>query len=279
MLAPTLAAAGDPEQAPLIGRAAPERDVDDVAATLLDGATLPAESDVVVVQAGPAGAPAIVARTADAIVAAAARRWPQARVLRAPAAGETVRLGSPVLPGGVRVPASWLGSFTSITVSGVVADAGLRMAAVLAAQAGPLLAANPGAPSTALAYEAHRLGASDLCIACGNHPDGRAWWLAGSDLALETALAAAAGIDPRRLPAIAFLLRHETVTLAPVTVPAVVPSLAGQIAPAWRARLAGVRAAARAGANRLSEDARLAVANIYRTPEFLRRRLSSEPAD
>src|SRR5215831_6179283 len=97
MLAPTLAAAGDPEQAPLIGRAAPERDVDDVAATLLDGATLPAASDVVVVQA-------IVARTADAIVAAAARRWPQARVLRAPAAGETVRLGSPVLPGGVRVP-------------------------------------------------------------------------------------------------------------------------------------------------------------------------------
>src|SRR5215470_6438094 len=264
-------------QAPLIGQRARERDVEAVVATLLDGGAragwLPAAPGVVVVQAGPTGAPAIVAHTADAVVKAAGR-WPQARVVLAPATGETVRLASPVLTGGVRVPGSWLGSFTSITVSGVMADAELRMAAVLAVQAGPLVPANPGARPTVLAYEAHRLGASDLCIACGDHPDGGAWWLAGSDLALEAALAVAAGVDPMRLPALAFLLRHESATLASVTAPSVVPSLNGRIAPAWRARLGGVRAALRAGACRVSEDARLAAANLYRTPDFLRRRLS-----
>ena len=61
-----------------------------------------------------------------------------------------------------------------------------------------------------LLAEAHRLGASDLAIACGTHPADGDWWVASpSDVLVEGAVARAAGLDPRELPGIRAIARHE----------------------------------------------------------------------
>ena len=110
----------------------------------------------------------------------------------------------------LHVPRLWFESFCLVTVAAVHPDRRWRIGGVLQAQAEILAYLNPGAPAGVLLAEAHRLGASDLAIACGTHALQGDWWVASpSDVLVDGAVARAAGIDPRNVPSIRTIARHE----------------------------------------------------------------------
>jgi hypothetical protein len=174
----------------------------------------------------------------------------------------------------VRVPRFWFESFFLVTVAAVHPDRRWRIAGVLQAQAEILAYLNPGMASSVLLAEAHRLGASDLAIACGSHPTDGDWWVASpNDLLVDGSVARAAGIDPRDLPSIRTIARHELVESWEATAPA--PELSSLAHGAGTARVLAAREQSVTAVRRTLEDARLVSRNLRKVPQALRRRLAA----
>jgi hypothetical protein len=171
----------------------------------------------------------------------------------------------------VTLPSLWFEALFLITVVGIDTDPAARLRGVLAAQAEPLRATGWRSSRASRVYEAHRLASSDLAVACGA-ARGRAWWLAStSDVAVDRAVAHAAGLDPATLPDLRAIARHEVLpTLALVEE---LPGLRGLAAPAWRARLAAARDGLASAGRFAAHDVHAVRRNIGRVPHAVRRRL------
>ncbi len=187
---------------------------------------------------------------------------------------ERVRIDAVCLRNGAMVPTLWLEDFLLVTVTGVAPDARYGLAGILAAQADLL----PDAEHEDLdaAYEAHRLLAADLHIACGTRrygaPDSGSWWAAGSnDVTLERALATAAGVAPATLPAFRHFARHELMTSSDDISPGAV-ALEQHVAPTGTVRAARARTHLARLGRMVREDVGLAAANLHRIPQFIERR-------
>ena len=192
----------------------------------------------------------------------------------APALDQTIGVAGVGLPGALVVPRFWFEPGFLVTVVGVdrVVDVGL--ASILDAQADALR--RPENPWTTgqLAYEAHRLGRSDLCIGCGAETtDARLrWWLAGaSDLAVDRVLARAAGRD--MLPPLRAVYRHELRAPEP-DVEGVLPRLHELARPAWWSAAHAVPGRARALAYGFARDVVAARSRLRRLPRAAWRRLA-----
>lgn len=182
-------------------------------------------------------------------------------------AAHVVGIAEPV----VAVPRLWLEPFFLATVTGVTRDPAGRLSCVLQAQSQALRRAGFGARRRSLVYEAHRLGGSDLAVVCGGS-GAEAWWLASpSDVALDRVVAHAAGLDPRTLPDLAALARHELAP--PVALVGELSGLRGLAAPAWLARVATARESLGAAVRFAVHDARAVRRNLGRVPHAVRRRL------
>ena len=174
----------------------------------------------------------------------------------------------------VRVPLLWFESFFLVTVAAVHPDRRWRIAGVLQAQAEMLAYLNPGMASGVLLAEAHRLGASDLAIACGSHPTDGDWWVASPiDVLVEGSVARAAGIDPRHLPSIRTIARHELLESWEATTAG--PELSGLAGGAAAASVLAAREHGASAVRRTLEDARLVSRNLRKVPQALRRRLAA----
>lgn len=246
----------------------------------------------IVVQVGQRWRSALVVETAASLARLLANRAPSAQVETVDSGTEPFRLESmriskdatsPVLAVSgitarqVRIPEWWLESFFLITVTGAGPDPMGRISAVLDAQAEPLRrVANSLAPAS-LAYEAHRLFASDLVVACATSrhdtPNSEARWFASpSDVTVEMALMRASGCEPMQMPYIKTFATHEI--LPEVDLSGVPPTLCGYTAPAWQARMATVRTSLAASRQMVIEDAIAVRRNCRRIPLAVRRRLA-----
>jgi hypothetical protein len=236
-----------------------------------------------VIQTGP-GSPEAVAGSVAALASFLRERLGVERVelldwtgagaggaaLQTLAPGDAVQVMGVAAPT-VQVPALWLEPFFLVTVTGVTPNPVARLAAVLAAQLRPLEAVGWRARRRTLVYEAHRLGGSDLALVCGGTPAER-WWLASpSDVALDRVVAHAAGLDPRTLPDLEAIARHELPS--PVALVDRLPGLEGCAGAPWRAALESAREGLGAGARYLVHDARQMRRNLRRVPHAVRRRL------
>ena len=250
----------------------------------LDGAVARA-----VVHVGSAGRSALAVETAVAVAVALRERAPAVRVELLDLAESTSdRHGFPSValdreqtvvvrgPRGaaVQVPALWFEPFFLATVAAVHPDRRWRIGGVLPAQAEVLAFLNPGAPAGLLLAEAHRLGASDLAVACGNHPVTGDWWIASpSDVLVEGAVARSAGLDPRELPGVRAIARHELVTSWEAEHAA--PDLRGVATGAVAAAILAARERGAAAGRRTLEDVGLVARNLRKVPQALRRRLAA----
>jgi hypothetical protein len=175
----------------------------------------------------------------------------------------------------VRIPERWFESFFLVTVTGAGPDAAGRISAVLDAQAEPLRRlANP-LPAASLAYEAHRLFASDLVVACAttcrDDPTSEACWFVGpSDVAVEMALMRASGCEPSGMPYIKTLATHEV--LPELDVNNIAPRMSGYLAPAWQVRMNAARESLTAFQRAVLHDVRT---SRHSVPGIIRRRLAS----
>jgi len=241
-----------------------------------------------ILHVGTSGRSALAAETAQAVVATLRDRVPSLRLeVLDPAEAFGEWNGVPRLvvdreetgqvqgPRGImiRVPRFWFDSFFLVTVATVHPDRRWRIAGVLQAQAELLAYLNPGMASSVLLAEAHRLGASDLAIACGSHPADGDWWVASpNDVLVDGAVARAAGIDPRELPGIRTIARHELVESWEATAPAELSEIAHGAA---AARMLEAREQGATAVRRTLEDARLVTRNLRKVPQALRRRLAA----
>jgi hypothetical protein len=174
----------------------------------------------------------------------------------------------------VQVPQLWFEPFFLATVAAVHPDRRWRIGGVLQAQAEILAFLNPGAPAGLLLAEAHRLGASDLAIACGSQPATGDWWIASpSDVLVEGAVARSAGLDPRELPGVRAIARHELV--ASWEAEHTAPDLRGVAAGAVAAAILAARERGAAVGRRTLEDVGLVTRNLRKVPQALRRRLAA----
>src|SRR5262249_4640707 len=175
---------------------------------------------------------------------------------------------------GVRVPELGFEPFFLVTVAAVHPDRRWRIGGVLQAQAEVLTSLNPGAPAGLLLAEAHRLGASDLAIACGVQGTRGDWWIVGpSDVLVEGAVARAAGLDPRELPGVRAIARHEV--LASWEAEQDAPDLRGVASGALAAAMLAAGERSAAAGRRTVEDVGLAARNLRKVPQALRRRLAA----
>jgi hypothetical protein len=180
---------------------------------------------------------------------------------------------------GLRVPAFWFEPSFLITVAAAHPDAVTRLAGVLDAQADPLRRLRNRYTSGVLAYEAHRLAASDLSIACGtaswNDPASEHWWaVSASDVAVDQAVAAAAGVDATELPVLRGFARHELIG-ASVEPAGTLPRLRGYVAPRLVASVHAARSRLGASGLAVAHDAALVRHNLHKIPNFVRRRLAA----
>lgn len=227
---------------------------------------LQANGRAVVIQVGRRHRTAAVTETARMLAGVLAERSAGARI--DPPHDGTVRVVGVAMPRGVTVPKLWFEPVFLVTVCGVGPDGFGRLAGPLVAQSEALAALNPHASPPALVYEAHRLAASDLVVACGE-----GWCaLATSDVALEQALAGAAGIAWEELPYLRTIARHELLP-PPGRLAGELPDLRRHLGPAWRAQLAAVAAAVRGTARGIAEDVVAVRRNLGRIPHAVRRRL------
>jgi hypothetical protein len=242
-----------------------------------------------VLHIGSSGRSALAVETAGAVVAALRAYAPSAHLdILDLAEPRTGRFGLPGLildrddtvvvrgPRGaaVRIPRLWFEPFFLVTVATVHPDRRWRIGGILRAQAEVLARVNPGAPAGLLLAEAHRLGASDLAIACGTHPASGDWWITSpSDVLVEGAVARAAGLDPRELPAVRAIARHELV--ASWEAENAAPDLRGVAAGAAGAAILSARERSAAAGRRTLEDVGLVTRNLRKVPQALRRRLAA----
>jgi len=146
---------------------------------------------------------------------------------------------------------------------------------VLQAQAELLAYLNPGAPASVLLCEAHRLGAPDLAVAWGAHGTGEVWWTASpSDVLVDGSVAHAAGLDPRDLPSIRAIARHELLE-AWAEAESGAAGLRGMGRGAVWSSLLETRERGAAAARRVCEDVNLITRNLRKVPHALRRHLAT----
>lgn len=246
----------------------------------------------IVVQVGQRWRSALVVETAASLARLLANRAPSAQVETVDSGTEPFRLESmriskdatsPVLAVSgitarqVRIPEWWLESFFLITVTGAGPDPMGRISAVLDAQAEPLRRVGNSLASASLAYEAHRLFASDLVVACGttrrDDPTTEAYWFVSpSDIAAEMALMRATGCEPSQMPYIKTLARHEL--LPKLDLKDIAPTMTGYVTPSWQVRLNAVRATIVASRTTALQDLESLRHNLQRLPLAVRRRLA-----
>jgi hypothetical protein len=94
------------------------------------------------------------------------------------------------------------------------------------------------------------------------------------DLAAEAALAQAAGLTPQDLPPLRLIARHELLPPLPGSVEGQLPRVTA--APAWKSKLMTTSTAMKQATQRARDDMHAALQNLYRIPDFLRRRLVGE---
>jgi hypothetical protein len=255
---------------------------------------LPLDTTRIVLQIGECGRSQTVLETARALVAAISEHLPAASLeIVDPAACEDdwdarlrhhIRNDGTVCLTGIgasvlTVPRLWFGSYFLITLAGVCPKHSVRLANVLHAQADPLRALQNRYDPSTLACEAHRLAPSDLVVACGKalwgEEDSERWWVASpSDVGVELAVAQAARIEPKRLPLLHALARHELL-IPVVALDGVLPHLRGHATSRWSTRLAATHAAVFAALNSVRRDAGAARYNFRRLPHAVRRRLAA----
>jgi exopolysaccharide biosynthesis WecB/TagA/CpsF family protein len=180
------------------------------------------------------------------------------------------------------VPRLWFEAYALITVTGCVGSSVARLGNVLSAQADMLRRAGNRQRLSTLAYEAHRLAPSDLAIVCGTTTTGprrEQWWaMSASDIQLERAVAAAAHVEPERLPLLRVVARHE---LLPAGVPVAggIPDLRHCAERPLIVALRGAADSAIEMLHGLRRDATAARRNLGKIPAFVRRRLASRPEE
>ncbi len=120
-----------------------------------------------------------------------------------------------------------------------------------------------------LAYEAYRLIGVDFCLCFGKD-----YWLASrSMVAMDTALARAAGFSPDQLPLIKYFSQREMVDLSSVETAGKLPQFSRHgTSSLWGMGARISRSVGRAH-YRLRKDAALAYENRYRIRPFLKNRL------
>jgi hypothetical protein len=190
-----------------------------------------------------------------------------------PAIPETIGVTGVMLPE-LRVPAAWLDAFLLVTVTGAGPHPDHRLGAILVAQTEPLRWAGTDGPPTSLALEAHRLGASDLVVVCGE-AGSEAWWLVSpSDVAAEIALARVCGIDGRMLPLVEALAAHGSVPSVGA-IEGVLPRLGGLVGSRLAARMRRPIWAAHGAGAAAVRDAAMIRRNLGKLPGFVRRKLAA----
>ncbi|HVN87209.1 MAG TPA: hypothetical protein VMW17_20445 [Candidatus Binatia bacterium] len=195
------------------------------------------------------------------------------------AAAEPLGVAGLAATRGLRVPRLWFESFHLITVAAAHPDPAARVAAVLDAQADPLRRLRNAYSDDVLAYEAHRLAASDLSIACGTmswtEPTAECWWaVSTSDIAADHAVALATGIAPMELPTLRRFARHELIP-PDVTLQSTLPSLDGYATSMWRARTHAARERIIDARRALAYDFATGRRNVHKIPGYVRRQLAS----
>jgi hypothetical protein len=186
---------------------------------------------------------------------------------------------SPRLFPGTPVADLWFEPIFSITLTGVASDPRYGLAGALVAQS-ELLKGVRGLDLDRI-FEAHRLLAADLTIACGTKASSAdtahdRWWAAStSDVALDTAIARAADIVPATLPVLMHLTRHEAVESSQRNAGDEPPRLIGYAPRRWRSRTVRARIRVAYAAAATSRDVRAAARNLRRIPQFLARRRPS----
>ena len=228
----------------------------------------------VIVRVADAHRSPLVVETARSLVERLAQAGlPTELVDGRPAAFDTVGVTGVALPE-LLVPAAWLDAFLLVTVTGAGPDPDHRLGAILAAQSEPLRWAGTQGPPTALALEAHRLGASDLVVVCGEAA-GEAWWIVSpSDVAVEIALARVCGVDGRTLPLVRALATHESVPSVGA-IEGALPRLDGLLGSALAARVRRPLWAARGAGAAAVRDAAMIRRNLGKLPGFVRRKLAA----
>lgn len=209
--------------------------------------------------------------------AAAPNEWGTFRV-RDLTDEETYCLTAISVSQGLRVPALWLEACALVTLTGVSPSLTSGAASILEAQAEPLQhLGNTGAPA-ALAYEAHRLAASDLAIVCceaeptSTEPAALAASL--DDVALEHAVLTSASIVPATAPHFQELLRHELAP-PPPSIEGQLPALRRCALPHAQVRRAAWESRARASGHAVLHDMRNLQGNLHKIPAFVRRRIQT----
>jgi len=237
----------------------------------------------VVIQVDPHHRSPLVSETARSLAAFLGRQDPSVRIEIVDTGATDADAESAVTVAGtvahsLRLPASWFDSYFLVTVTGVGPDAVTRFSAALDAQAAPLRALNPATPSATLAYEAHRLFASDLVVACAtcrrdDASSDACWFVSPSDVAVEMALARASGCDPAAMPQLTMLARHEI--LPAVGLEQAIPMLSGYVAPAWQAKVHAARNRIATTRHAIVQDVVAVRRNLRRIPPAIRRRLAA----
>jgi hypothetical protein len=261
---------------------------------VLEQRWLEAAAPRVTIQVGQRWRSSLVVETAKSLERLLAERTPSAQIEvldpQAPAIGSghlkaqpeasepAVDVSGIAAPSNVRIPERWFEPFFLVTVTGSGPVASGRISAVLDAQAEPLARLGNRFPASVLAYEAHRLFASDLAIVCGvtdrSRASSEAWWMAASsDVAIEMALAHACGCEPSTMPYIEMIASHEI--LPAVDLRKVPFRLSGYLAPAWQTRLSNAASGLDMSRRAVVRDVRAVRRNLRRIPGFVRRRLAS----
>lgn len=224
----------------------------------------------------------LVLETARSLAAAVAQQLPHAEVRVAAEdsdARDVIRVAG-IAANDVAIPMDWFEPFFLVTVAGVGPDPLVRVHGVLAAQTEPLRHLGYEGTLPALIYESHRLGGSDLAVACGTtvraDENAEAWWIVSrNDVAADLALAHACGLEPSRLPCIQAIAAHE---LLPGyrEIGEGLPRLAGFGAAALPVRLRVGIAKVAASGRALGQDLRAIRNNLgKKIANFVRRRLAA----
>ncbi|HET8579914.1 MAG TPA: hypothetical protein VFL31_02870, partial [Nitrospiraceae bacterium] len=210
---------------------------------------LPEQPIRIVIQVGHESLSPVVSETVHALALYLENRLKSTvEVLDAPGSGygwkglpilavakeDVLELSAAVARAPLIVPRFWFSPHFLVTVTGAVPSPTARIAAVLDAQAGVLRRLGNAELAEILVYEAHRLAASDLSVVCGTTKTSGFWWAIGTnDVAVEQAVAHAAGIEQSGLPWLRALARHELLNPPPAVLGGL-PSLHDHAAPAWR---------------------------------------------
>lgn len=248
---------------------------------------IPAGVSHVAIRVSSAERSALAVETARALVACLVVSRPGARIdildagdlgewaalrVRDLATEPAFRVVGIALPRGVAVPAAWFEPGLLVTIAGVGPDRDARITGALHAQAEVLAALGNPRDLEALVYEAHHLGGSDVSVDCGEQ-DGDWWAASPSDIAVDQAVAQAAGIDPERMPWLRALARHE---IAPaIDVQGELPTLRAVPGSAAVARMRAIGRSAARSVRRLRGDAAALHRNLHKIPHAFARRFAA----